>query len=235
MARALRDDNFITALLGEDDTTGVAIPIKAKTSTGAAYVHIRSAETGLSIGVEATDLDIRNLTSTDVVTVTGGVGQTADVKITLDSESVAITNAGLTELASAIDTEVQTDIVGALPAGTNLIGNVGHGKTIKTVTGTVATDTDIVAAVSSKRIKVIAYSLISASATSNTITFQSNASTALWTVPLQALASTIVGANLSISAPSFLFATTAGEKLTLDVSAAVNVTYSVSYFDDDAS
>jgi len=49
--------------------------------------------------ITATDLDIRNLTSTDVVTVTGGAGQTADVKITLDSEAVtvnahAVTNAG---------------------------------------------------------------------------------------------------------------------------------------------
>jgi hypothetical protein len=41
--------------------------------------------------VTATDLDIRELTSADVVTVTGGAGQTADVKITLDSESVAVT------------------------------------------------------------------------------------------------------------------------------------------------
>jgi hypothetical protein len=33
------------------------------------------------------------LTSSDVVTVTGGAGQTADVKVTLDSESVAVTGA----------------------------------------------------------------------------------------------------------------------------------------------
>jgi hypothetical protein len=123
----------------------------------------------------------------------------------------------------------------SIAAGTNLIGNVGHGKTIKTVTGTVSVDTDIVAAVATKRIKVIAFSLISASTTSNTITFQSNASTALWTTPLQAISGTIAGSNLATSAPSFLFATVAGEKLTLDVSAAQNITYSVSYFDDDVS
>lgn len=40
------------------------------------------------------------------------------------SGTVAVTNAGLTELAAAIDTEVQVDIVGALPAGTNNIGDV---------------------------------------------------------------------------------------------------------------
>jgi len=113
--------------------------------------------------------------------------------------------------------------------------NIATGKTLKTVTGTVSTDTDIVAAVASKRIKVVAFSLISSSATANTITFQSNATDALWTVPLQSIADTMAGANLSVSPPSFLFATAAGEKLTLDVSVAVNITYSVTYFDDDAT
>jgi hypothetical protein len=41
--------------------------------------------------VQATDLDIRDLTATDVVTVTGGAGQTADVKVTLDGETVPVT------------------------------------------------------------------------------------------------------------------------------------------------
>lgn len=113
---------------------------------------------------------------------------------------------------------------------------VAHGKSIKTVTGTVSVDTDIVAAVVAKKIKVIAYGLFSGATTLNTITFQSNASTALWTVPLQAPASnSIFGANLATTAPTFLFGTTAGEKLTLDVSSANNVTYNVTYFDDDAS
>ena len=108
-------------------------------------------------------------------------------------------------------------------------------KTLKTVTGTVSVDTDIVAAVASKRIKVYAYSLISASTTSNTITFQDNGVTPIWTVPLQApAASSMFGANLAVSPPGFLFATTAGLKLRLDVSAAVNVTYSVAYWDADA-
>lgn len=35
-----------------------------------------------------------------------------------------VSNAGLTELAAAIDTEVQVDVVGALPAGNNNIGDV---------------------------------------------------------------------------------------------------------------
>ena len=52
--------------------------------------------------VSATDLDIRNLTSTDVVTVTGGAGQTADVKVTLDSEAVTVSG------TVTVDTELGT-------------------------------------------------------------------------------------------------------------------------------
>ena len=116
------------------------------------------------------------------------------------------------------------------------LGNIWGPKSIKTVTGTVSVDTDIVAAVSSKRIKVFYVQLMSASTTSNTITFQSNASTALDTSVLQApAASSVFGLNVAVTPPAFLFATVAGEKLTLDVSAAVNVTYTVGYWDDDAT
>lgn len=43
------------------------------------------------VTVDATALDVRALTSADVVTVTGGAGQAADVKVSLDGESVAVT------------------------------------------------------------------------------------------------------------------------------------------------
>jgi hypothetical protein len=56
-------------------------------------------------------------TNNDVVISDGGN------TITVDG-TVAVTNAGLTELAAAIDTEVQVDVVAALPAGDNNIGNV---------------------------------------------------------------------------------------------------------------
>lgn len=43
--------------------------------------------------------------------------------LTVDG-TVAVTNAALTALGSAISTEVQVDVVGALPAGTNAIGKL---------------------------------------------------------------------------------------------------------------
>lgn len=64
------------------------VPSHDVTNAGTFAVQVTSAPTTT---VTATDLDIRNLTSTDVVTVTGGAGQTADVKVTLDGESVPVT------------------------------------------------------------------------------------------------------------------------------------------------
>lgn len=108
----------VTATL---DTTGLATSAKQDTQI-THLVTLAGAVSGTEVQVDvltmptvtvtATNLDVRDLTSTDVVTVTGGAGQTADVKITLDSESVAVTNAGLTALNGAISgTEVQVDVL----------------------------------------------------------------------------------------------------------------------------
>lgn len=99
-----------------------------------------------------------------------------------------------------------------------------------TVTGTTSIDVDIVAAVPDKSIKVIAYSLITTASNANTVTFKSSTTTSLWTVKLQSPADVITGANLSITYPGYLFSTIAGEKLRLDVSAAEELTYSITYY-----
>ena len=149
---------------------------------------------------------------------------------------------------------VSDELVNALPAGDAVLGRVKitdgtdvvdvggdlhllvrHGKTLKTVTGSVSVDTDIVTAVSTKRIKVYSLSLTVVSTTAVTVTFQSNASAAIGTYLLQGPASVTVGIAESVRVPDFLFATVAGEKLTLDVSAAVTVVYNVRYWDDDAA
>ena len=59
-----------------------------------------------------------------VADINGDAANGLDVDVTRVSGTVAVSNAGLTELAAAIDTEVQCDIVGALPAGTNAIGKL---------------------------------------------------------------------------------------------------------------
>ena len=115
---------------------------------------------------------------------------------------------------------------------------VSHGKTLKTVSGSLTSDTDVIAAVASKRLKVYAYSLITTDNTGTTVMFKSNGTggTELWRVYLKGPdANTPFGANLSVAAPTFLFATVAGEKLTADVSSGATVHYSIAYCDDDAS
>lgn len=75
------------------------------TTAGVAPVN---ATAGLKVDLGA-DNDV---TVTGTVTANAGTG------------TMAVSNAGLTELAGAIDTEVQVDVVGALPAGNNNIGDV---------------------------------------------------------------------------------------------------------------
>ena len=151
----------------------------------------------------------------------------------------------------------------ALPAGTNSIGSVkvwdgvdtalvdssgnlnvaavsGATRTYATYSGTISADTDIVAAVASKKIKVYAYSITTVSTSENTIIFKSNGTggTEKWRVDLQAPTSIVAGANMAVSPGldgAHIFATAAGEKLTVDVSAAVAIHISVAYWADDAS
>jgi hypothetical protein len=122
----------------------------------------------------------------------------------------------------------------AIPAGTNLIGNVGHGKTCKVKTGSASATFTIVAAVTSKKIKVYALSLMTSSTTAVTVTFKDGASgTAIGTYPLQAISGTVQGIAESVDIPSSLFETSSGTLLEMSFSAAVSVTYNLRYWDDD--
>lgn len=180
----------------------------------------------------------------EVIDGTLGTVKVGYVKLmdgTLDGTSKAAVGAN----GLACDVKAVAGNVTVINAGTFAVQSaqsgtwtVGHGKTIKMATGSTSSsgDNTVVSAVSSKRIKVIAFSLITASTTAVTGTFKDNtAGTAVATYPLQAIASTNFGITQATSAPSFLFASTAGNPLVLNLSAAQSVTYSITYFDDDAS
>lgn len=122
----------------------------------------------------------------------------------------------------------------ALAAGTNLIGNVGHGKTCKSKTGSASATFTIVAAVTSKKIKVYSLSLMMSSTTAVTVTFKDGAGgTALGTYTLQAITGTVQGITENVAIPSSLFESSAGTLLEMAFSAAVSVTYNLRYWDDD--
>ena len=109
-------------------------------------------------------------------------------------------------------------------------------KTPLTKTGSASATFTVVAAVSSKRIKVYSLSLLTASTTAVTVTFKDGAAgTAIATYPLQAISGTNFGIAEGVSIPSFLFASSAGVLLEMSFSAAQSVTYNVRYFADDAA
>lgn len=123
-------------------------------------------------------------------------------------------------------------------AGTFAVQNNGHGKTKKTFSGTLTSDTDVVAAVTSKRIKVNALYLRVITNTEQILIAKSNGTggTELWRAYLRGSAANVPdGNNLAVPCPDFLFGTVAGEKLTFDVSSGATVHYSGSYWDDDAT
>lgn len=85
----------------------------------------------------------------------------------------------------------------------------------------------------SNRLKVYAFSLSTVSTTAVTCIFQSGASgTELWRVTLQTPASVAGGANLVVQPPAWIFATASATLLNLNLSAAVSVDWSVSYYDE---
>lgn len=98
-----------------------------------------------ALPISATNLDIRDLTASDVVTVTGGVGQTADVKVTLDGESVPVTGAfyqATQPVSGTVTASAQPgvdigDVTVNNGAGANAV-NIQDGGNSITVDGTVA-------------------------------------------------------------------------------------------------
>jgi hypothetical protein len=141
--------------------------------------------------------------------------------------------------ATVVQSGTWTVQPGNTPNTSPWLVTVGHGKTLKTVAGSLTADTDIIAAVSSKRLKVYAYAFWTFATNADVILLKSNGAggTLLWNVILQGTSSpaTGSGANLAVAVPTFLFATVAGEKLTVDVANGDTIYYSVSYWDDDAT
>jgi len=173
--------------------------------------------------VTASNLDIRDLTSTDVVTVTGGTGQTADVKITLDTETVAVGSI-------AVGTNNIGDVdVASIAAGTNLIGKTASSPDSNTIyagttaltpkfaTISLAASGDLVVAVVDKKIRVTNFFLLVDGET--TITFQSNGADDL-TGDIKLLEYQGLSPGYD---PTGHFETASGKKLNLVLGTAVNV------------
>lgn len=153
-------------------------------------------------------------------------------KVGLDQTTPGTTNAvSIAQLgANTISTGV-----GATGTGVQrvvLANDAGRTLASKGGSASSAGDNTLVVAGTNK-LKVYAFSLSTVSTTAVTCIFQSGASgTELWRVILQTPASVAGGANLVVQPPAWLFATASATLLNLNLSAAVAVNWSVSYFDE---
>jgi len=111
-------------------------------------------------------------------------------------------------------------------------------KTYRSVANTVSVsgDTDLVAAVPGKRIKFFSRLFTTQSASAVTVILKSKTTgTVLFKATFQAISGSTSGVcGDSVTPPAFLGATAAGEALTINLSAAVPVDYTICYWADDA-
>ncbi len=174
-----------------------------------------------------------SITSTDGKTLAFDARDVSDVQLTYASGAGSYVYWGWSS-----STAPQIHGLPVTQSGTWAVSGSVNTKTILSSGGVIAADTDLIAAVSQKRIKVISYSLITTDNTGVTAIFKSGGTsgTELWRVYLKGPdASTPFGANLSTTVPGWLFGTVVGEKLTLDVSSAATIHWSLTYHVDDAA
>lgn len=131
----------------------------------------------------------------------------------------------------------QSPAYGAGATGSTVLRNVqanNAGKTIVSKGGSVSSSgNNTIVSAGSNKLKVFAFSLTTTSTTAVTVKFQDGAGgTDLWVVNLQAPTSVSVGANLAVTPPSYLFATSSATLLNINLSGAQTVYYSVSYYDE---
>jgi len=109
------------------------------------------------------------------------------------------------------------------------------GRTLLSKCGTVSSSGDnALVSAGTNRLKVYAFSLSTVSSTAVTCIFRdgSPGGTGIWQVILQTPSGVAGGANLVVQPPGWLFATSAASPLAINLSAAVTVHYSISYFDE---
>jgi hypothetical protein len=124
-----------------------------------------------------------------------------------------------------------------LPAGTNALGTVGHGKTLKSVSLSLSTsgDNDIIAAVAAKKLTIYALSLTTKADISAGLTAKFTdgaASTQMWAADALVPATQSWGVVEAVAPPGYLFQLTTNTKLVLNLSAAKATQVNVSYWEE---
>jgi hypothetical protein len=212
-------------------------------------VTLDNIASSLTLGTITTVSTVTNLSQMNgaAITMGNGVSGTGVQRVTIASDStgqIALAAGSATIGALTANQSVNNAQIGGNTISTG-VGATGNGtqrvvvandagRTLVSKGGSVASSGDNTLVVAgTNKLKVYAFSLSTVSATAVTCIFQSGASgTELWRVVLQTPASVAGGANLVVQPPAWLFATASATLLNLNLSAAVTVHYSVSYFDE---
>ena len=116
-----------------------------------------------------------------------------------------------------------------------LITSPTGGVTLTGSTGSISATLGTISLTPTNKIKVYAFSLTTTSSTEVTCIFYSGTMASgveLWRATLMAPSGANSGANLAVSPPGFLFASRTASAVSLSLSTAVLVHYSISYFDE---
>lgn len=109
------------------------------------------------------------------------------------------------------------------------------GVELKSVEGIASSNGNniVIAAVPGSKIRVVSYSLQTDSTTLLLARFTDGAGgTGIWRTRFRAPTDIQVGSNLSISPPNFLFETSAGNALIMNLDSAQDVDYSFTYYEE---
>lgn len=209
---------IIESVLVESAFTGT---LQAKTRNGGAWINIPCVQSDNGVYNAKAAGSTITLTTGDVLLVACA----GFYAIRLLRASGAVT---VTAIATPADLSALF-----MAAGANSVSS--SGKTLKTVSGSLTSDTDVIAAVTGMKLKIHAINLYTFGTSASTILFKSNgtAGTEVWRVCMQSIASNVMGVVLASSYPSYIFSTVAGEKLTIDVGNADTIHYSIAYWDSD--
>ena len=129
----------VAANIGVSNTSGTTMAIEGK--TGMVPVLVNGQGTGASVLVSATDLDIRNLTATDQVTVVGDLvshGATSAAQITQVNQKIGSLNTTVSGVGGKVDTANVS-----LTKLSDSVVTVGLNKLVKTSVDRVTPPSDI--------------------------------------------------------------------------------------------
>lgn len=199
-------------------TNAAANPVPVTGNVNVATITIGTVTVSGNVNISSATLGTVTISgtvtpSTTASTITNAVGNPVNVSLTSTVVTVANTAGTVTNSVSTI---------------------MLMSKTITGATGSVSATFSTIFTPST-RAKIFALSLTTTSATEVTVLFCNGTfanSKEMWRVTLMAPAGTNSGANLAVAPPGFLFQSRSASSVTISLSTAVLVHYSISLFDE---